>query len=179
MALCRQKRSPFRIGERLVAARWQRDDPAFRPGAEYVRTGSYIAGIKRGRCKGGVGDRAKNRPGRVQEMGATMYEPSRNLFTFHIAGFQHHDGALVLSKIKVGDALALVPEPDNPYVPDAVAVKYGDVMLGYIPADSVGPLSVMFHYGHGDAFECVVIQVAPENDPWKQVRASIRVTDAR
>lgn len=108
-----------------------------------------------------------------------MYEPSRNLFTFHISGFQHHDGALVLSKIKVGDALVLVPEPDNPYDPDAVAVKYGDVMLGYIPADSAGPLSVMFHYGHGDAFECVVIQVAPENDPWKQVRASIRVTDAR
>lgn len=24
-----------------------------------------------------------------------MYEPSRNLFSFHIAGFQHHDGALV------------------------------------------------------------------------------------
>ena len=89
-----------------------------------------------------------------------MYEPSRNLLTFHIAGFQHHDGALVPSKIKAGDVLALVPEPDNPYDPDAVAVKYGDVMLGYVPADSVGPLSVMFHYGHGDAFECVVIPVS-------------------
>lgn len=108
-----------------------------------------------------------------------MYEPSRNLFTFHIAGFQHHDGALVLSQIKAGDALELVPEPDNPHDPDAVAVKFRGTMLGYVPADSVGPLSVMFHYGHADVFECIVIQVAPENDPWKQVRASVRVTDAR
>ena len=31
-----------------------------------------------------------------------MYAPSRNLFSFHIAGFQHHDGALVLGKLKAG-----------------------------------------------------------------------------
>ena len=39
-----------------------------------------------------------------------MYEPSRNLFSFHIAGFQHHDGALVLGDLKAGNALELVPE---------------------------------------------------------------------
>ena len=44
-----------------------------------------------------------------------MYEPSRNLFSFHIAGFQHHDGALVLGDLKAGDTLELVPERDNPY----------------------------------------------------------------
>ena len=103
----------------------------------------------------------------------------RNLLTFHIAGFPPTTGRLCPSKIKAGDVLALVPEPDNPYDPDAVAVKYGDVMLGYVPADSVGPLSVMFHYGHGDAFECRVLQVAPERSPWHQVRAAVFVRDAR
>lgn len=39
-----------------------------------------------------------------------MYEPSRNLFTFHIAGFQFHDGALVLSQLKAGDTLQVAPE---------------------------------------------------------------------
>ena len=53
-----------------------------------------------------------------------MYEPSRNLFSFHIAGFQHHDGALVLGDLKAGDTLELVPERDNPYDAEAIAVKF-------------------------------------------------------
>lgn len=31
-----------------------------------------------------------------------MYEPSRNIMTFHIAGFQFWDGALVLNQLKAG-----------------------------------------------------------------------------
>ena len=108
-----------------------------------------------------------------------MYEPSRNLFSFHIAGFQHHDGALVLGELKAGDTLELVPERDNPYDAEAIAVKYHGTMLGYVPADSVGPLSTMFFYGHGGVFECRVLQVAPENDPWQQVRVAVLVCDAR
>lgn len=108
-----------------------------------------------------------------------MYEPSRNLFSFHISGFQYHDGALVLSKLRVGDRLELVPEPDNPYDPEAVAVKYKGTMLGYVPGDMNAPLAVMMHFGHAAVFECRVLQVAPEKDPWKQVRAAVFVTDAR
>ncbi len=76
-----------------------------------------------------------------------MYEPSRNLFSFHIAGFQHHDGALVLGELKAGDTLELVPERDNPYDAEAIAVKFHGTMLGYVPADSVGPLSTLFLRG--------------------------------
>ena len=108
-----------------------------------------------------------------------MYEPSRNLFSFHIAGFQHHDGALVLGELKAGDTLELVPERDNPYDAEAIAVKFRGTMLGYVPADSVGPLSTLFFYGHGAAFECRALQVAPERSPWHQVRAAGFVRDAR
>lgn len=113
------------------------------------------------------------------EGGPIMYEPSRNLFSFHITGFQHHDGALVLGKLKAGDTLELVPERDNPYDAEAIAVKFRGTMLGYVPADSVGPLSTLFFYGHGAAFECRVLQVAPERSPWHQVRAAVFVRDAR
>lgn len=108
-----------------------------------------------------------------------MYEPSRNLFSFHIAGFQHYDGALVLGELKAGDTLELVPERDNPYDAEAIAVKFHGTMLGYVPADSVGPLSILFFYGHGAAFECRVLQVAPGRSPWHQVRAAVFVRDAR
>ena len=49
-----------------------------------------------------------------------MYEPSRVLLSFHIAGFQYADGALVLGDLKVGDKLTLCAERDNPHDPEAV-----------------------------------------------------------
>ena len=60
-----------------------------------------------------------------------MYEPSRVLLSFHIAGFQYADGALVLGDLKVGDKLTLCAERDNPHDPEAVAIYYGNTKLGY------------------------------------------------
>lgn len=108
-----------------------------------------------------------------------MYEPSRNLMSFFIAGFKHHEGALVLSRLKPGDELALEAQPDNPFDSCAIAIKGHGEMLGYVPSDMNGELSVLFHYGHASIFECRVMQVAPEADPWKQVRVAIYVKDAR
>ena len=108
-----------------------------------------------------------------------MYEPSRNLSSFHIAGFQYWDGATVLDQLKPGTKLTLVPETDNPYDPAAVAVRFDGVKLGYVPADHNELISTMLFFGHGDAFECRVQQVAPERSPWHQVRVGLYVTDAR
>ena len=54
-----------------------------------------------------------------------MYEPSRVLLSFHIAGFQYADGALVLGDLKAGDKLTLCTERDSPHDPEAVAIYYG------------------------------------------------------
>ena len=51
-----------------------------------------------------------------------MYEPSRVLLSFYIAGFQYADGALVLGNLKAGDKLTLCAERDNPHDPEAVAI---------------------------------------------------------
>lgn len=108
-----------------------------------------------------------------------MYEPSRVLLSFHIAGFQYADGALVLGDLKAGDKLALCAERDNPHDPEAVAIYCGKTKLGYVPGDEVGPLSLMMYYGHEDVFEARVQQVAPERSPWHQVRVGLYVVDAR
>ena len=108
-----------------------------------------------------------------------MYEPSKHVSTFHIAGFQHYDGALVFDQLKVGMVLDMVPERDNPHDPDAIELRFEDTKLGYVPASDNGILSVMAFYGHADAFEARVIQVEPEADPWRQVRVGIYVTDRR
>ena len=50
-----------------------------------------------------------------------MYQPSRHLSTFFIAGFQHYDGALVINQMSIGDSIELCPEPGNPYDPESIA----------------------------------------------------------
>lgn len=108
-----------------------------------------------------------------------MYEPSRHLATYFIAGFQHWDGALVLDQLKPGTELTLKPEPENPHDPDAMAIQFNNTKLGYIPASETAIVSVMSYYGHTDAFELRVLQVDREAEPWKQLRVGLYVSDAR
>ena len=108
-----------------------------------------------------------------------MYEPSKHMSTFHIAGFQRYDGALVLDRLKVGTQLDVVPEPENPYDPSALALRFDGTMLGYVPRDENGMLALLAYFGHADVFEARVLQVDPEAAPWNQVRVGIFMTDAR
>ena len=108
-----------------------------------------------------------------------MYEPSRHISTFYIAGFQYYDGALVLGKLKPGKRLKMVSEPENPSDPNAIELRYKKAKLGYVPRDENGMLAVMAHYGHAGVFEARVLQVDSEAEPWRQVRVGIYVTDAR
>jgi hypothetical protein len=50
-----------------------------------------------------------------------------------LAGFRYHAAALVWRELRVGDALELAREPDNPYDPNAVAVSWRGRKLGYVP----------------------------------------------
>ena len=102
-----------------------------------------------------------------------MYEPSRHLATFHLAGFQHWDGALVLDRLKPGIELGLAHDPD------AVAVRLDGTKIGYLPADESPLVALMSRFGHADAFELRVLQMDPEAAPWRQVRAGLFVRDAR
>lgn len=53
-----------------------------------------------------------------------MYQPSRHLSTFFIAGFQHYDGTLVINQMSIGDSIELCPEPGNPYDPESIALYF-------------------------------------------------------
>lgn len=108
-----------------------------------------------------------------------MYEPSRYIYMFFIAGFQYYDGALVLDKLKPGKKLKMQPDPSNPYDPNAIELRYEKVKLGFVPRSENEKLALMAFYGHSDAFEARVLQVDPQAAPWNQVRVGIYVTDRR
>lgn len=108
-----------------------------------------------------------------------MYEPSRHISSFHVAGFQHYEGATVVESMKTGALLEMELEPDNPHDREAVVLRFEGVKLGYVPKDENSLVSLLGHYGHEGVFEARILQVDPRKDPWKQVLVGLYVRDAR
>lgn len=50
-----------------------------------------------------------------------------------VAGFQYYAGKRVWEELKVGDALTLIHETDNPYDANAIRVEWHGEKLGYVP----------------------------------------------
>ena len=108
-----------------------------------------------------------------------MYEPSREFLSFHVAGFSHWYGFEVMHKLQPGAKLRLVPEPDNPYDPSAIALYKGKTKIGFVPRDRNTALAQLLFFGHGKAFECRVTHVVPDAHPERMVFACVMVKDAR
>ena len=108
-----------------------------------------------------------------------MYEPTRQIDQFTIAGFQYHDGSDVLDKLDVGTKLDLVPEFDNPYDPNAVAIKYKGVHLGYVPRERNALLAQLLFFGHGGVVRCKVVRRDKKAHPREQVRVKLYLKDKR
>lgn len=50
-----------------------------------------------------------------------------------VAGFQYYAGKRVWDELKVGDALTLIRESDNPYDANALRIEWHGEKLGYVP----------------------------------------------
>lgn len=106
-----------------------------------------------------------------------MYKPSRLHSEFFIAGFKYYDGPFVLGKLKAGKKLDLVAEFDNPHDPDAVAIYRKGRKIGFVPHDMNGVIAQLIRFGHGDVFECRIMQVDKDAAPHSQVRVGVYVVD--
>ncbi len=108
-----------------------------------------------------------------------MYERGKQYLLCNVAGFSHWDGLEVFSQLEPGVELTLVPEPDNPYDPNAVAFYLAGVKIGYVPRDSNSTISLLLNFGHADVFRARIAAVYKDKHPEQQVLVSINVTDAR
>lgn len=108
-----------------------------------------------------------------------MYEPSRNLLECHLAGFAYYDGLDVLERLVPGVRVELEAEPDNPYDPQAVAVRFEGKKLGYLPRAENQLISQLLWFGYGSALEARISSRAMENHPERQFRVAIRLRDQR
>ena len=90
--------------------------------------------------------------------------------SFFIAGVQFHGMKTVIKKLDEGTFLNLVPEPENEYDPNAVAIKYNDVMLGYVPKTFSSEISANLELS---ILDCVIVGLFPESKPWEQCKVTV------
>jgi hypothetical protein len=90
-----------------------------------------------------------------------------------LAGFQYHAGKQLWPQMQVGDALALVREPDNPHDARAVRVEWRGHKLGYVPRRENADVARLMD--GGQRLTARITRLAEVRDPWSRVRFEILV----
>lgn len=90
-----------------------------------------------------------------------------------LAGFQYHAGRTLWPQMRVGDALALVREPDNPHDAKAVRVEWRGHKIGYVPRRENADVARLLD--RGQALTARIVRLAELRDPWARVRFEILI----
>jgi hypothetical protein len=88
-----------------------------------------------------------------------------------LAGFQYHEGKALWDRMKIGDALTLVREPDNAHDPRAVRVEWQGHKLGYVPRKENE--AVARQLDRGNRLEARIVQLRKHRDPWKRIEFEV------
>ena len=109
----------------------------------------------------------------------SVYEPTKSLASFHIAGFGHHEGYSVFSELQVGTKVEMRHEPGNPYDPEAIAIYYGETKIGYVPKEENSEFYTYLYYGYDDLYETFICMVNDDAHPERQFNVVVTLKDAR
>lgn len=90
-----------------------------------------------------------------------------------LAGYQFHAGSEVWDQLRVGDALSLVREPDNPHDPNAVRVEWRGRQLGYLPRAENREIAA--ELDRGSAVEARIAQLRPSRNPWQRILVDVLI----
>lgn len=88
-----------------------------------------------------------------------------------LAGFQYHAGKALWPQMQVGDALALIREPDNPHDARAVRVEWKGHKIGYVPRRENSDVARLMD--GGQPLVARISRLAEVRDPWSRVRFEI------
>ncbi len=88
-----------------------------------------------------------------------------------VAGFQFHEGKRVWDKLKIGDALSLMREPENAHDARAVRVEWNGHMLGYVPRAENEAIARQLD--SGNKLEARIVRLTRHRDPWKRIEFEV------
>jgi len=90
-----------------------------------------------------------------------------------LAGFQYYEGKALWDMMRVGDALQLVREPQNPHDANAVRIEWRGEMLGYIPRRENADVARQMDLGA--PVKARVVRLTEARNPWHRVRFEVYV----
>jgi hypothetical protein len=90
-----------------------------------------------------------------------------------LAGFQFYAGRELWDEMKVGDALALVREPDNRHDAHAVRIEWRGRKLGYLPRKE--NRAVAAEMDRGGRVAARIARLDRHRDPWQRIRVEVFV----
>ena len=94
-----------------------------------------------------------------------------SLGRFSIAGFRYYEGLEQVASMRTGEALALRPEPTNPYDECAIEIYRGQAKLGYVPRKENAAIFRLLQ--QNAPVTCRVTAVQPEAKPWEMVEVEV------
>ena len=89
----------------------------------------------------------------------------------NLAGFRYHAAAEVFGELRVGDALQLAREPDNPHDPNAVSLSWRGHKLGYVPRRDNATLA--WSLDRGDALRARISRVTTHPNPARRIEFEV------
>jgi hypothetical protein len=90
-----------------------------------------------------------------------------------LAGFRYHAAATVWRELRVGDALELARESDNPHDANAIAVLWRGHKLGYVPRQENAALA--WGLDRGTPLRARISALAEHPNPARRVRFEVYV----
>jgi hypothetical protein len=88
-----------------------------------------------------------------------------------LAGLRYHDAAQVWQELRVGDALELRREPDNPHDANAVSVSWRGRKLGYLPRRDNA--AVAWGLDRGQRLDARISRVATHPNPARRIEVEV------
>jgi|SRR5882672_11646731 len=90
-----------------------------------------------------------------------------------LAGFRHHAAAELWDELRVGDALELAREPDNPHDAQAISVAWRGRKLGYVPRRENGALA--WGLDRGERLQARISRLAWHPNPARRIEFEVFV----
>jgi len=88
-----------------------------------------------------------------------------------LAGFRYHAAADLWDELRVGDALELIREPDNPHDAQAVSVAWRGRKLGYVPRRENGALA--WGLDRGERLQARISRLASHPNPARRIEFEV------
>ena len=124
-------------------------------------------------CSGSVTRLASSALGVALWIGVAAAEPTVRVVvqSSALAGFRHHAATEVWDELRVGDALVMAREADNPHDTNAVSLSWRGRKLGYVPRRENAALA--WGLDRGEPLRARISRLTPHPNPSKRLEFEV------